>query len=411
MIIIFKPGATEKEIGQTASMLKLQGRNPHVVQVNSQPVIEVEGRGDKQGMLDFFRSERFVDDVVIMRNRAADMSESEISGIILKPNIPEDEISRLLNMITKMKLSAQVVKHQGVVMIVPGKDEHFDLLKTLPYIEKVMPANKRYKLASRDYCATDSIVKIGGQKIGGGHFQIIAGPCAVESLEQMRQTANDIIPAGIKIIRGGAFKPRTSPYDFQGLKEKGLEILQQIKEEFGVAIVTEIVNESHLDKLAKVADCIQIGARNSQNYHLLEAVASAGKPIMLKRGMASTIEEWLSAAEYLLVNGCMDVILCERGIKTFETATRNTLDISAVAIAKQETHLPVVVDPSHAAGRTDLLLPLSRAAIAAGADGILLETHPDPGRAVSDAAQQIPSAMFADFVNSLKPLIKVMSPK
>jgi 3-deoxy-7-phosphoheptulonate synthase len=216
---------------------------------------------------------------------------------------------------------------------------------------------------------------------------------------------------GVRIIRGGAYKPRTSPYDFQGLAEGGLELLAEAKAQYGVAVVTEVVGVTHVAKVAAVADMLQIGARNCQNYHLLECVAQAGKPVMLKRGMATTVEEWISAGEYLLVNGCPHVVLCERGIRTFETATRGTLDVGAIAVAKQETHLPVVVDPSHAAGKRSLVLPLALAGVAAGADGIIVEAHPDPVNALSDAAQQWPSDQFSVFMDAVRPLVALMGKK
>ena len=218
--------------------------------------------------------------------------------------------------------------------------------------------------------------------------------------------ASTLTADGVGILRGGAFKPRTSPYDFQGLGQKGLDILQAVKDKYHVPVVTEVVGIPSINAVAKVADCIQIGARNCQNYNLLENVAQAGRPVLLKRGMSATVEEWLNAAEYLLVHGCTGVILCERGIRTFETSTRNTLDISAVAVAKKESHLPVVVDPSHAAGKLEYVLPLAKAAAAIGADGIIVESHPAPVKALSDAAQQIPCADFKAFMEALRPFVE-----
>lgn len=335
--------------------------------------------------------------------------------IVFKHDATEEQINSVSETIVRLGYEPRVIRGVEHTVIGAIGDEKIhrslEVFKAFPFIADVLPIQKRYKLASREYHLKDSVIKIGGQKIGGGHFQIIAGPCSVESLEQMRTVTVDVKAAGVGIIRGGTYKPRTSPYDFQGLGDAGLEILARIKEEYNVPVITEVVGVTHIEKIAKVADCLQIGARNSQNYHLLEAVAQAGKPVLLKRGMASTVEEWLSAAEYLLVHNCPNVILCERGIKTFEHATRNTLDLSAVAIAKRETHLPVIVDPSHAAGRIDLILPLSKAAIAAGADGLIVETHPDPISALSDAGQQIPSRDFADYVKALQPIIKAMNLK
>lgn len=332
--------------------------------------------------------------------------------IVFKPHAKEEEIQDVSKKIEKLGYEPRIIRGVEHTVIGAVGDEQMhkslEVFKTFDCVADVLPIQKRYKVASREYHNESSIVKIGDRKIGKGFFQVIAGPCAVESYEQLKETAEAVISAGAGVLRGGAYKPRTSPYDFQGLGEEGLEILDRVKKECNVPIVTEVVGITHIDKVAKVADCLQIGARNSQNYHLLEAVAGAGKPVLLKRGMSSTIEEWLSAAEYLMVHGCQDVILCERGIRTFEQATRNTLDVSAVAIAKKETHLPVVVDPSHAAGRCDLVLALSRAGIAAGADGLIVEVHPDPVNAVSDAAQQIPAKAFANYFSGLQAVIKAM---
>ncbi|HRR28386.1 MAG TPA: 3-deoxy-7-phosphoheptulonate synthase [Victivallales bacterium] len=332
--------------------------------------------------------------------------------IVFKPHTPEEKINEISEIITKLGYEPRVIRGVENTVIGAVGDEQMhkslELLKSFSFIEDVIPIQKRYKLASREYNPNDSFAMIGNNKLGAGNFQIIAGPCGVESLEQLRKAAQDISACGVKILRGGAYKPRTSPYDFQGLGEEGVEILKQVKKETGMAVVTEVVGVTHIDKVASVAECFQIGARNCQNYHLLEKVAEVKKTVLLKRGPATTVEEWLSSAEYLLVNGCPSVILCERGIRTFETATRNTLDLGAVVVAKRESHLPVVVDPSHAAGKADLVLPLARAAIACGADGIIVETHPNPVEALSDASQQIPSGKFKDFIEGLNPLIELM---
>ncbi len=335
--------------------------------------------------------------------------------IVFKPNSPEEKVLEISKIITDLGYEPRIIRGVEHTVIAAVGDEQMhrslDILRMFPFIENVIPVQKRYKLTSREYHAEDTVVSIGGEKIGGGNFSVIAGPCCVESLEQMRTAAADLKKAGVKVLRGGAYKPRTSPYDFQGLGEEGLEILKQVSTEFSMPFVTELLGVSHAAKLSKMADCIQIGARNCQNYHLLEVVASCGKPVLLKRGMATTVEEWLSAAEYLIVHGCRDVILCERGIRTFEPSTRNTLDLGAVAVAKRETHLPVAVDPSHAAGKLDLVLPLAMASVAAGADAIIVESHPNPVSAASDAAQQIPSAKFADFMSEIVPLAKLMKKK
>ncbi|MCF7791555.1 MAG: 3-deoxy-7-phosphoheptulonate synthase [Victivallales bacterium] len=331
--------------------------------------------------------------------------------IVFKPHATEANVNEVSSLIRKLGYEPRIIKGIENTVIGAVGDEilhqSLERLKNYEFIQNVLPIQKSYKLASREYHQENTAVKIGRELIGAGHVQVIAGPCAVESYEQMKQVTKDLVATGVKIIRGGAFKPRTSPYAFQGLGEKGLEILQAMKDEFGVGVVTEVVGVTHIDRIAETADCLQIGARNCQNYHLLEMVSKAEKPVLLKRGMSTNVSEWLAAAEYLLVNGCPDVILCERGIRTFETATRNTLDIGAVAVAKQESHFPVVVDPSHAAGKVSLVLPLAKAALAAGADGLLVESHPEPVNACSDAAQQIKSDEFYMFMDELKDYIKI----
>ena len=332
--------------------------------------------------------------------------------IVFKHNASDNNVKQVAEMIGNFNYEPKIIKGVENTVIAAVGDEKMhqtlEVLKNMPFIENVLPVQKKYKLVSREYHMKDSEVQIGDSVIGGGHLQVIAGPCAVESLEQMRTVCSDLQKAGISMLRGGAFKPRTSPYDFQGHGEKGLDILQQVKEEFNMSVITEVVSTDHIQKIIEVADCMQIGARNSQNFHLLASVAEVGMPVLLKRGMSMTVEEWLAAAEYLMVNGCQKVILCERGIRTFETATRNTLDIGAIAVAKKESHLPVIVDPSHAAGRTDLVLPLAKAAIAAGADGLIVETHPDPINACSDPTQQIKSSEFGEFLDQLKPIIEAV---
>lgn len=332
--------------------------------------------------------------------------------VVLKPHLPREEIEDIRKQVVDLGYEPRLIEGVERTVIAGVGDElshrSLETLLGIPAVENVIPVQKRYKLASRQYHPEDRVVTIGRHLIGGGHFQVIAGPCAVETREQILAVAKDIAGCGVRILRGGAYKPRTSPYDFQGLGEEALELLAEAKREFGLSVATEVVSTSHVERVAGVADILQIGARNCQNYNLLEVVAGAGKPVLLKRGMAATIEEWLSAAEYLVVHGCEDVVLCERGIRTFEPDTRFTLDVSAVAIARQETHLPVIVDPSHAAGRSGLVQPLAMAAIAAGADGVIVETHPDPVTALSDAAQQLPSADFSTFVEGIRPLVKLM---
>lgn len=331
--------------------------------------------------------------------------------IVFKPHTPQEAIDEIEQRVIDFGYEPRLIKgvERTVIAAVGDETSHRSLetLEGLPMIEQVIPVQKRFKAVSREFHQANSIIELGPQRsrIGGGHFLTIAGPCSVESREQLREVTRQAVAAGVSVIRGGAFKPRTSPYDFQGLGHAGLELLREVKEEFKVGVVTEVLAVNHLKEAAAVADVLQIGARNCQNYHLLEMVADMGRPVILKRGMATKIEEWLLAAEYLIVHGCRDVILCERGIRTFENATRFTLDVGAIAIAKRESHLPVVVDPSHPAGVSNLVMPLARAGIAAGADGMLLESHPNPPEAVSDAAQQIPSDDLPAFLAELQPLI------
>jgi 3-deoxy-7-phosphoheptulonate synthase len=329
--------------------------------------------------------------------------------IVFKPHSTSAQVDAVAAKVVEFGYEPRIIRGVELTVIAAVGDEishkSLETLQALPMVDRIIPIQKKFKLVSREFHAASSVVQIGPAAIGNGHFLTIAGPCSVESREQLRQATRDVVAAGIRVIRGGAFKPRTSPYDFQGLGQAGLDLLAEVKAEFNVGIVTEVLAVNHIDQVAKVADLLQIGARNCQNYNLLETVAGAGRPVLLKRGMATKIDEWLLAAEYLVVHGCRDVILCERGIRTFETATRFTLDVAAIAIAKRETHLPVVVDPSHPAGVAELVLPLARAAIAAGADGLIVEAHPNPPEACSDAAQQLPSRDLPAFVAALQPLI------
>ena len=288
-----------------------------------------------------------------------------------------------------------------------------ELLAALPLegyagVEQVLPILKPYKLVSRELSPDPTVIEVRGRRIGDGYFGFIAGPCTVETREQTLETARCVAAEGVTMLRGGAFKPRTSPYAFQGLGEVALEILMEAREETGLPLVTELMDPRHVEAVVEVADVIQIGARNMSNFSLLAEVGLATKPVLLKRGPSSTIEELLMAAEYVAKEGNERIILCERGIKTFETATRFTLDIGAIPVLKQETHLPVIVDPSHAAGQRDLVLPLSRASVAVGADGIIVETHPRPEEALSDAAQQIPTAEFAEFTREVREIVELL---
>ncbi len=266
--------------------------------------------------------------------------------------------------------------------------------------------HRKALLVSRKKKAEDTIVIVNGERIGEGSPSFVFGPCAVESYEQVATVAAAIQHKGLRMIRGGAYKPRTSPYDFQGLGLEGLKILKRVAQEYNLAVVSEIVTPSHLEEALEYIDVVQIGARNMQNFELLKAVGSINKPVLLKRGMAATIDEFINAAEYIISQGNDQIILCERGIRTYEKATRNTLDISAVPILKQETHLPVFVDVTHSTGRRDLLLPAAKAAIAIGADGVMAEVHPDPAVALSDAAQQMNLQQFDEFYDSLQKFMK-----
>ena len=271
-------------------------------------------------------------------------------------------------------------------------------LLVLHGVEKVIPVLRPFKLASRDFHPRDSVILINGVQIGSPRVVIMAGPCAVESRQQLLETAWAVKEAGATILRGGAFKPRTSPYSFQGLGQEGLELLAEAREETGLAIVTEVMGTEQVELVSRYADILQVGARNMQNYRLLHAVGASGMPVLLKRGMMATLEELLMSAEYILSHDNHRVILCERGIRTFETYTRNTLDINAVPVLKGLTHLPVIVDPSHSTGRWELVQAVSRAAVAAGADGLLVEVHPHPEEALSDGAQALRPRGFAELV-------------
>ncbi len=286
-----------------------------------------------------------------------------------------------------------------------------EILASLPGVDKVVPIMQPFKLASRDFKHQNSVVEAGGQKIGDGHVTIIAGPCAIEGRENFLEAALAVKQAGAEMLRGGAFKPRTSPYSFQGLGEKGLQIMAEARELTGLPLVTEVMDQKSIPMVAEYVDMIQVGARNMQNFFLLRELGKINKPILLKRGMSATIEEWLMAAEYILGSGNPNVILCERGIRTFETYTRNTLDLSAVPLLKQLTHLPVLVDPSHGTGKRELVEPMSLASVACGADGIMVEVHPDPARAWSDGPQSLFPQDFARLTDKIRRLESLNAPE
>jgi 3-deoxy-7-phosphoheptulonate synthase len=331
--------------------------------------------------------------------------------IVIRPNTPREKIDEVVAEVQKLGYDARPIigTEQTVVAAIGDERTHHTLesLLALPQVENVLRVQKRFKLASRESHPQDTIVNVDGVLIGGPHFCMMAGPCSVESEEQLLATARAVKAAGATILRGGAYKPRTSPYEFRGLGKTGLELLAVARKETGLKIITEVLSERDVEHVAATADILQIGTRNSQNYQLLIECARTKKPILLKRGMSERIEEWLLGAEYILAEGNPNVLLCERGIRTFETYTRNTLDLAAVAIAKKESHLPVIVDPSQGAGRADLVRMLCRGAVAMGADGLLVEVHPNPAEALSDGQQQVDFDLFKTIMADLPPFLEI----
>ncbi|MDZ4797635.1 MAG: 3-deoxy-7-phosphoheptulonate synthase [Bryobacteraceae bacterium] len=280
-------------------------------------------------------------------------------------------------------------------------------IEAMPGVEKAVRISAPYKFVSKEFRDTRTIIRVNGHDIGGDEFTVMAGPCSVENERQIMETAEGVAAAGAHMLRGGAFKPRTSPYDFQGMELDGLKLLRKAREATGLAIVTEVMSDNDVDLVAEYADVLQIGARNMQNFALLKALGRTKRPILLKRGLSSTIKELLMSAEYITAHGNPNVILCERGIRTFETATRNTCDITAVAVLNELTHLPVILDPSHATGKRSLVPALSRAAVAIGADGIIVEVHPNPAKAMSDGAQSLDFAMFRKMMADMEPYVEL----
>lgn len=331
--------------------------------------------------------------------------------IILKPGVDRKSEAALLKEIRKRGYQPHVMR--GVARTVVGaigdelKNQSLENLTVAfpKLVESVLPVQKRYKLVSREGRPESSTVPVREHLIGGGKFHVMAGPCSVESEAQLLRSAEAVAQAGATILRGGAFKPRTSPYEFQGLGEKGLKLLAKARRATGLPVITELLSENHAEVVAEYADILQIGARNAQNFQLLIAAAKTGKPVLLKRGLAMKIEEWLLAGEYVMAHGNCNLMFCERGIRTFETYTRNTLDLSAVPIVKNESHCPVVIDPSQGAGRADLVKALCKGAVAMGADALLIEVHPNPAEAWSDGAQQVSLEMFAQIMRELRPFI------
>jgi len=334
--------------------------------------------------------------------------------VVMKTGCSQDEISHVAKRIEDIGLKAHISKGiEHTVIGVLGKvfPELRDTLELLPGVDQVIPVSKPYKLASREFHPQDTIVKLNGVAIGGNEVVVMAGPCAVESEEQLLATARATKAAGATVLRGGAFKPRTSPYQFRGLGESGLKILAEVGEETQMPIITEVMAPNDVDLVAKYADILQIGARNMQNFVLLDEVGKTKKPVLLKRGLSSNFQEWLLAAEYILAQGNEQVILCERGIRTFETYTRNTMDISAIPIIEKVSHLPIVADPSHATGKWYLVPPLALAAVAAGADGLLIEVHPNPDLALADGPQSLTFDNFRLLMSQILPIAEARNRK
>ncbi|MBE5742429.1 MAG: 3-deoxy-7-phosphoheptulonate synthase [Clostridiales bacterium] len=333
--------------------------------------------------------------------------------IVVKRDCDQKQLDNLLKWIKNQGLGVTLSQGDSSVVLgligdTPKVD--IDLIRSMEIVESVKRIQEPYKSANRKFHPEDTVIDVCGHKFGGDNFQIIAGPCSVESERQVIEIAKAVKKAGANLLRGGAFKPRTSPYAFQGLKGTGLELLQKAKEETGMPIVTEIMSASHIDLFEKV-DVLQIGARNMQNFELLKAVGKLKKPILLKRGLANTIEEWLMSAEYIMAEGNKQVILCERGIRTFEPLTRNTLDLSAIPLLKELTHLPIIVDPSHASGLSRLVKPLSLASVGAGADGLMIEVHNDPKNALCDGAQSLRPEQFEEVVKGIDVMLPIVNKK
>ena len=335
--------------------------------------------------------------------------------IVLRPETTEKEIEHIVERVTKLGLKPHVSK--GTERTIIGVIGPEDILRSTPLeafpgVEKVIPVLAPYKLVSREFKKENSVIDLGkGVKIGGTELVIIAGPCAVENYNSLYETAKIVKSYGAKALRGGAFKPRTSPYNFQGLGEEGLKYLKEAGDKFGLPTVTEVMDTRDVELVVRYADVLQIGARNMQNFNLLKEVGMTKKPVILKRGLSATVKEWLMSAEYILAGGNMSVILCERGIRTFEDSTRNTLDISSVPVVKALSHLPIIIDPSHASGRRDLVEPLSKAAVAVGSDGLIIEVHIHPEDALSDGAQSLTPEGFGKIVPFLRAVAQAVGRK
>jgi 3-deoxy-7-phosphoheptulonate synthase len=331
--------------------------------------------------------------------------------IVVRKEHSDKDIVEILDRLSKMGFTGHVskgVEHTVIGIVGKTYPELKDTVETWPLVGEVVPISKPYKLASREFKPVDTTVKIKNAVVGGKTLAIIAGPCAVESEEQMMSIAPAVKAAGANILRGGAFKPSTSPYSFRGMGEEGLKLLAKAGKATGMPVITEVMSPGDVEMVAQHADILQVGARNMQNFILLDEVGQAKKPVMLKRGLSATIQEWLLAAEYILAQGNRQLILCERGIRTFETYTRNTMDVSAIPIVHKETHLPIIADPSHGTGKWDLVMPMAMAAVAAGADGLMIEVHPTPDTALKDGAQSLTFDHFQDLMKRVAPVARAV---
>ncbi len=325
--------------------------------------------------------------------------------VVMKHNAAEEDVARVTDKLEQMGYGVHLSSGENrtiIGVIGQRREEAAQTLEAMPQVEQVVFITRPFKLAGREFHPENTVIPIGEDSVGGHELIVMAGPCAIEGEEQLMEAASAVKEAGAQVFRAGAYKPRTSPYSFQGLEQEGLQILEKVRSETGLQIVTEVMDQFTVNEVAECADIIQVGARNMQNYYLLRELGKIRKPVLLKRGLSATVEEWLMAAEYILSGGNYQVILCERGIRTFEPYTRNTLDLSAVPLVKHLSHLPVIVDPSHGTGHTHLVPAMSKAAIAAGADGLLIEVHPNPEEALSDGPQSLDPGQFRELIKELK---------
>ena len=333
--------------------------------------------------------------------------------VVMKTGSQDKEIAVVMDRLHSLGLQGHLSKGVertviGVVGVTSAMPDLRERLELVPGVSEVVPITKPFKLSSREFEPEDTVIDVGGVKIGGKELVVMAGPCAAETREQVMSTARAVKAAGARILRGGAFKPSTSPYSFRGLGEEGLKLLAEAKEETGLPLITEVLTPQDVELVIKYADILQVGARNMQNFVLLDEVGRANKPVMLKRGLSATIQEWLLAAEYILAQGNRQLILCERGIRTFETYTRNTMDVSAIPIVHKETHLPIIADPSHGTGKWDLVMPMALASVAAGADGLMIEVHPTPDTALKDGAQSLTFEHFGELMKRVIPVAEAV---